>query len=332
MAKAKSLGKIKTQPKEKVEHKTVFCTGCDSSLTTDKFYKSYNPSHKTGILPYCKECMVKMVTDESGMIDEDLLVEMLRKVDRPYIYTVYESSLEQSETVRGFVGFYMKNIALPQYRSLGFKDSLFLKENEEVVDEKETKKIKSKKDRYKLTMSERNDLLEKWGEYPDEELVRFEKKYLEMSKDYQILTAMHRESLVNYCRAQIKYEIALEKNDISEIKAYYDMAQKTSVSGKLSPNQLSKSDITGGVNSFGEIARVVAKARGIIPIMPRFLRQPLDEIDFALYEYISYNSKLRGLPPPSYEDVYKFYYEKIDEYNERYGADILNGDMGDSHE
>ena len=38
-----------------------YCIGCGRPYTLDKFYKSPNPLHYNGVLPYCKDCCNRMV-------------------------------------------------------------------------------------------------------------------------------------------------------------------------------------------------------------------------------------------------------------------------------
>ena len=38
-----------------------YCIGCGRPYTIDKFYKSPNPLHYNGVLPYCKDCCNRMV-------------------------------------------------------------------------------------------------------------------------------------------------------------------------------------------------------------------------------------------------------------------------------
>ena len=33
-----------------------YCIGCGRPYTLEKFYKSPNPLHHNGVLPYCKDC------------------------------------------------------------------------------------------------------------------------------------------------------------------------------------------------------------------------------------------------------------------------------------
>lgn len=40
-----------------------YCIGCGRPYTLEKFYKSPNPLHHNGVLPYCKDCCNKMVHD-----------------------------------------------------------------------------------------------------------------------------------------------------------------------------------------------------------------------------------------------------------------------------
>jgi hypothetical protein len=53
--------------------------------------------------------------------------------------------------------------------------------------------------------------------------------------------------------------------------------------------------------------------------LPKFKYRPNDALDFNIWCYINYARDLQGLPHCDYEDVYKFYDKKKNEYIEQYG-------------
>lgn len=51
-----------------------------------------------------------------------------------------------------------------------------------------------------------------------------------------------------------------------------------------------------------------------------------------MWEIVNYMRHCIGLPEVEYEEIYEFQIKKIQEFNEKFGADIENGDLGDLDE
>lgn len=178
------------------------------------------------------------------------------------------------------------------------------------------KKIKIDKSNFELT----EDIIRLFGEgYTKNEYRKMYNKYENLKLNYSIQTNLHQEALATYVRFKVKEEDATSKGDVAEAMKWYNAAQSAAENGKLTPKQLSESDLHGGINSFSEIFKAVEQAVDIIPILPSFKFRPNDALDFTIWCYINYARDLQGLPQCSYEDVYKFYDKKKQEYIEQYG-------------
>ena len=126
--------------------------------------------------------------------------------------------------------------------------------------------------------------------------------------------------MINVCRLEVFYATALKEKNASEIKLFGDLLSKAKQEAKLNPNQLSKNDLSStGANSFGEIVRLVSKRDGICKLPLKYLHEPNDKIDYAIYQFIAYERALHGLPEIKYEDIYKWYIDDIKKYEERTG-------------
>lgn len=178
------------------------------------------------------------------------------------------------------------------------------------------KKIKINKNDFELT----DDIIRLFGEgYTKNEYRKMYNKYENLKLNYSIQTNLHQEALATYVRFKVKEEDATSKGDVAEAMKWYNAAQSAAENGKLTPKQLSESDLHGGINSFSEIFKAVEQAVDIIPILPSFKFRPNDALDFTIWCYINYARDLQGLPQCSYDDVYKFYDKKKQEYIEQYG-------------
>ena len=309
------MANIKTLKPIKSETKKYHCLECDTEKRQTEFYKSY--VNKSGLTAICKECFFNACVDEDGKINKEKTINALMKIDKPYLENLFIQNANKYETAKGILGMYIKDISLPQNRTLTFKDSMY----EGVNERKEiTSNNISNEYKYELTPDDRITLLNKWGDFSDDELIKFERKYQTMSKSYQILSQMHEESLINVCRLEVFYATALKEKNASEIKLFGDLLSKAKQEAKLNPNQLSKNDLSStGANSFGEIVRLVSKRDGICKLPLKYLHEPNDKIDYAIYQFIAYERALHGLPEIKYEDIYKWYIDDIKKYEERTG-------------
>lgn len=331
------------------------CSRCGKEKPfVNGFYSNTSPLFSLdGRDPICKECLAESVIDEeTGRIDEINLDKMMRTLDRPYFKDTLESSREQflkehpdiaesdvDRFGRNILGLYMKNLQLRQNRDLRYIDS----ENSGYMHDT-TNRTKSEKERIKEKYADiKNgkydagseviddtakmksytvspEVLELFGSgYSKREYQLMEKKYNEMKANYQIQTNIHKEALLTYVRFKVKEELATAQGNVDEAKKWYDAAQNAADKAKLTPKQLSKADLQGGITNFSDIFKAVEEANERIPIYPEFKYRPNDAVDFIIWCYINYERNLNGLPEVSYKEIYQFYDEKKKEYIDMYG-------------
>lgn len=289
----------------------IYCTGCDKEKATKDFYKSYETT-KSGLLPFCKECCCNRTLNGNKEIDLEKLKKMLIQVDRPYLHDVFVKNVEKYKgNNKRIIGFYFKDLGLKDYRSLRYSDSILDKEEQLVKAEGVCVSPK-----LKITNLERVDLTEKWGfGYSDQELIMFEKKFNLLKDNYPLRTAMHIEALCTYVRYRVKEEIATASGNVGEAQKWGSLADKAAQSAKINPSQLSKADLSGGLNGFGEMARAVEKSKDIIEVLPKFKERPQDKVDFTLWCYVNYVRRLKNLPDATYKDIYRFLDDRKKEYS-----------------
>ena len=145
------------------------------------------------------------------------------------------------------------------------------------------------------------------------------KKYTDMTKTYVVQTNLHKEALLTYVRFKVKEEMATSKGDVQEAQKWYQAAQDAAEKAKLTPRQLSKEDLQGGIVNFSDIFTAVEGAKERIKIFPEFKYQPKDAADFIIWCYGNYERNLNNMPEGENKDVYKFYDDKKHEYIEMYG-------------
>lgn len=278
------------------------CTGeCKKEQAITNFYNSNSNLFADGKAPICKKCLKKMINYDYI----DTIYDVLQSIDVPFIETVWESC---SEAKGDTFGTYLRQInSLPQYANMRWKNSSFTNELTEFDNGIVTNKPS-------ISKAEKQRLVEKWGYYDDEELLLFERKFDALKNNYPQKTAMHTEALLTYIRYRVKEEISTCQGNVTEAQKWGQLADKASERAKINPSQLSKADLSGGLNGFGELSRAVEKAIDMYDILPRFKERPQDKVDFTLWCYINYCRRLKNLPDADYKDIWKFYNDRKEEY------------------
>lgn len=300
------------------------CIKCKKkkSLKSD-FYKSNSDLYtETGSYPVCKQCITERIPREADPLSIhylEIIKSVLLELNKPYIYSLWLSSIEESKK-RSWSAFncYMKNINLPQNRDLTWKHSDYeLTENKSSErDNSNDSVVSAVADRDSFIITD--ELVDKWGlGYSVDEYRSFERKYNLLKNNYQEKTAMHTEALLTYVRYRVKEELATAINDSKAAKEWGVLAKDAATAAKINPSQLSKSDLSDGLDTFGQLVRTVEQAVDIIPILPQFKARPQDSVDFTIWCYVNYIRDLKGLPPAEYSEIYKFYEERKKEYESR---------------
>ena len=274
------------------------------------------------------------------MIDMDnveTLKTFLKKVDRPFILSLYKSAIESKR--KNKVGAYFSNIGMPNTRHLSWDDSEGVKEalkenykdmfktEDEIKEEKRQEKkdaLQEELDELGMTKEQLEEYKVFWGNgYTPYEYDSFQKRYDSLIDNYPNKTALHIENLKTYVVYKIKSEhlVASNNPDPNQIKLYTDLAIKQATMAKLNLDKLSASDLSQNLNSISEIAILVEKHVDIIPILPKFIAKPNDPIDVAILSIINYNRRMKGLEDAEHSDVYNFYQERLREFKDNENTD-----------
>lgn len=147
-----------------------FCVYCATFKKREVFYASTDPRNKAGITPICKECMRKigLRVDNQGQEHEctkESLQDALFYANKPYLDSIWDSSVQESENEitgkrkSGVYQAYLKNVAMVNYYSLGYRDSDFFKKDSSstpvfYADEAE------KRDEYQISQMDEEDVNE----------------------------------------------------------------------------------------------------------------------------------------------------------------------------
>ena len=346
------------------------CNFCHEKKKLTDFYISKSPLFSVDErVPICKDCVISASLNEDGTINDIELNKILKKIDRPYYKDLIESAISGFKNEHSYVEDdkvqyygkeilqrYFRLIAMRQDRDKSYEDSekdnfihptsntpkstkeriaqkyadiTDIDEKGNVVD-KDNKKIKSDIGDFEIT----DEIVELFGEgYTRAEYKKMLKKYNDMTKTYVVQTNLHKEALLTYVRFKVKEEMATAKGDVAEAQKWSQAAQDAAEKAKLTPKQLSKEDLQGGIVNFSDIFAAVEGAKERIKIFPEFRYQPKDAADFIIWCYINYERRLNNMPEVEYKDIYAFYDEKKREYIEMYGDPygIFNDDTTESN-
>lgn len=323
------------------------CRQCGKKKGKYAYYAATNAltSSDGKYVDICKDCLKEMSCNEDGSINIDKFKSVLRLLDKPYLNSVLEQSIneamERSPTDAkkfNIIGLYFKNISsLPQYSSLNYADSLAINPESSTilpevaiattrkrVQEAQRKKEQYEKEEVYVTAIDdfvvTDEIRELFGDgFSKQEYRLMNKKYEDLKVNYPIKTNMHKEFLVDYVKCKVKEELAIVAGDIEAVNKWSQLASKAAENAKITPKQLTAADLQGGLSSFSEIFEAVEGAKDVIPILPKFKQQPNDMPDFIIWNYINYERNLNNLPCVEYEDIYKFYDQKKEEYLKEHG-------------
>lgn len=323
----------KTRQKPPVGEKE--CTVCRKVKKLTNFYIASNPATSSDgkTVNVCKTCVKNESLNKDGSLNIEGFKHSLMLMDKPFAPEAIDAGVRETQTAistnsgrKDLIGNIMKNIAsLPQYSKLSFLQSMQLLDGDTPSTAVTTaeRKQRDKEEVYVKQVDDfvvTDDLLDLFGEgYTKNEYRLMSKKFDKMKINYSIQTNLHEEALATYVRFKVKEEQATAAGNVGEADKWNKAAQEAADKAKLTPKQLTQADLQGGINSFSEIFKAVEQAVDVIPILPKFKFRPNDALDFNIWCYINYARDLQGLPQCEYEDVYKFYDKKKQEYLDQYG-------------
>lgn len=188
------------------------------------------------------------------------------------------------------------------------------KEEERLKAELEEKALKDKNEK-----DFKNYIKSLFGEgFVESEYEELAKRFLSLQQNYPLRTAMHTEALTTYIKYAYKRDKAIAEDDIDSADKWGKLAAKQATDAKINPSQLSAADLSDGISNFGKLTEAIEKEIDIIPILPKFVTDPQDAIDFVLWQFINYNRRLQNLPEVKYSEIYSFLDTKVKDYRKEY--------------
>lgn len=164
-----------------------------------------------------------------------------------------------------------------------------------------------------------NELQDLFGEgFNERELRAMYRIYSRYLNNYPIKTVLHEGALARAVRYEYREISATAEGDTEAAAKWGKLAKDARTDAKMNPSQLSAADLSDGMTSFSQLSATVEKAQDIIPLLPQFVEEPKDRVDYTLWEYINYARHLDGKPLIEYKDLYKFLQARYESLKKRY--------------
>ena len=270
----------------------------------------------------CKECVIKACANEDGTANDEKVYLIMRQLDKPFIKKEWDQTVSQygiDSSASLIVGKYLTKInSLPQFKMLDFEQGEKYSQaaqSDNAVGSSWRKTNQNEKVYYlndeEFEVSE--EMIRLFGEgYTSKEYQTMQRIYDDTKQDYPNISSNQKNLLLRYVRFAAKEEIATNSGIIAD-------AEKWSKLTTEALKQLNSIDVQGGVTCFSEFFQKFERVKDVTRILPQFKYRPSDAPDFIIWCYINYCRRLEGKPEVPYEDVYKFYDEKVAEYVKQYG-------------
>lgn len=306
----KELEKVKNRIDNK--HKKKICQDCKKELGINNFYITKNTIiSNDGRINICKECLKKIIDYK----DINTIYKVLQILDIPFFFDYWDIVKDKNNPFGDYIR--MANSEINEFKNSNYSDSYFETRKKTEENKEENKEnIVNKHKNFQIT----EGICEKWGYgYQPEEYFYFEKKWKKLIDNYGEKTSLHNEGLIVYIRFRVKEEIATANGDIKSAKEWGSLATSAARDAKINVAQLSKSDISGGVELVGQIFEAAESELGIIPLLPKLLEQPYDDADMIIWAIINYGRRLEDKSRVNYKDIWFFYDEMLEEHFKQKG-------------
>lgn len=260
------------------------CSKCEENKQLKSYYLASDKIiHSDGRLSICKTCLDELV----DMFVPETLVEVLRKIDRPFIKTEYVASLSMANPFKE----YMRRLAMRHNINLTYKDSMF---DDDDFSKYKVKTINDLNKSYDVedvvSFKVTPEIIAKWGSgYSETDLFRLEQFYSEMKQSNDITTPQHLESLKLLCKLNLKQNNALDSGDSSTFAKLNTQYNKILQDSGFRPIDRQSSGESAGIRTFSQIWEEVEK-EGFIEPYP--YKESQDIVDRTIMYMGNYTRKL----------------------------------------
>ena len=242
--------------KEEAITEKFLCYCCGSEKKRSEFYKSSDPFNSVGVTPYCKNCLERIArnynntTKQFGDVTKQSLMLACERADVPYLEKlwdasyneVHDPSLKQPKT--NVWAAYIKNVKMPQYNGMRWRDGDLFKEKEEEIHSETT------------TLPQNQEVLEEYEKNRKDviRLIGYDPFDKEAEEDKPLLYAQ----LIGYIDMSGDNEDMTRILDSIEIVRGYLQLQKLNDMSAKAFSNLSKTGQSGEIKNYMDTKKKVA--------------------------------------------------------------------------
>lgn len=288
----------------------MYCPKCDQwKRNTGQHTGFYRDDRfKAGYFPICKECVQMMVEQRKRESDppnetRESVMKVLELMDKPYMDEFYNNCVKGVEDKKTDVSskksyqspfaIYITSIqSLPNWKGKKWKDSKFGNYEQRPVEEEfdeNSEFFKNAKDHF-------------GNEYTLPDLYFLEKEYSDWCERNECNTKAQEEVYKNIAFTQLElHKARLNGEPTDKLTA---TLQKLMETGNITPRQ-TKVDVTGGVESYGQLIQKLEETRPVAEIDPELA--DVDKIGLYITVYLfGHLCKMLGIKN-RYSNIYENY-------------------------
>ena len=242
--------------KEEAVTEKFLCYCCGDTKPRSKFYTSTDPFNSVKLTCYCKECLERIARNynstrkEFGEVTKQSLMLACERADVPYLEKlwdasyneVHDPSLKQPKT--NVWAAYIKNVKMPQYNGMRWRDGDLFKEGEEEIHSETT------------TLPQNQEVLEEYEKNRKDviRLIGYDPFDKEAEEDKPLLYAQ----LIGYIDMSGDNEDMTRILDSIEIVRGYLQLQKLNDMSAKAFSNLSKTGQSGEIKNYMDTKKKVA--------------------------------------------------------------------------
>lgn len=253
-----------------VQNKEMYqCASCGrTSPNKNLFYLDSSKIYENDRVPLCKDC----IHDYLSLNDEKRLIEILRIVNKPFIFNEVRKFKTHSE--------YLKEMSSIGNRKYTFLDSVFEYDEE----------VSSMLDNSRFS----EEILARWSEYSSAKEIEFlEDYYQELTSRYRCETPIQKSMYRQMAETQLMINRARQNGDTKVYKDMIDVLRNLQGDANIKPIQ-DLGDDDGSLNNWGNWVKKIEEEEPI-PEAEGDFKDPDRIWEYVQKWFVNHFSKVFGI-------------------------------------
>jgi hypothetical protein len=254
----------KKRSDDPINKEEFLCYYCGNKKVRSKFYASTDPFNTVGVIPFCKDCIEKIARNynktskQFGDVTKQSLCAALERMDLPYLDILWEASYKEvnapdlDRPKTNVWAAYIKNVKLPQYNGMRWRDGDLFKKGESEI-HSETTTLPQNQEVLEECEKNRKDVIRLIGydpfdkEAPEDQPLLYAQLigYIDMSGDNEDMTRVL--DSIEIVRGYLQLQ---KLNDMSA-KAFATLS-KTGQSGEIKNYMDTKKKVADVISQLAE--------------------------------------------------------------------------------